>query len=331
MDQANSTVIATQACRYLTSKAGTGWDPLPSRDSGSDHVRLPRSPQATLRSSGNERAPATCRVASANAIFRGRWIASSEPPASLAPWPETLVLPYAEIPFEILPQPDDTTCGPTCLQAVYGYLGAPLPLSRVIAEVKSVTGGGTLGVYLGIHALERGFDATLYTFNLEVFDPTWFDGSGVDLRDRLESRRRARGQDSRLREAVEAYTAFLDLGGVVRFQELRPELFRTHLVEGRPILTGLSATYLYGCAREVDRNGRLEFDDVAGDPTGHFVVVHGYDPGSDSALVADPLRTNPHGTHNYRVGILRLLGAVLLGVLTYDGNLLVVTDPKANR
>lgn len=210
---------------------------------------------------------------------------------------------------------------------MYGYLGSPLPLSQVIAEVRSVTGGGTLGVYLGIHALERGFDATIYTFNLDVFDPTWFERERVDLRDRLEARGRVRSSEPRLREALDAYATFLDLGGRILFEELRPELFRGHLVDGRPILTGLSATYLYGCAREVDRNGRLEFDDVGGDPTGHFVVVHGYDPGSDSVLVADPLHANPLGSHNYRVGILRLLGAVLLGVMTYDGNLLVVTVP----
>jgi hypothetical protein len=122
-----------------------------------------------------------------------------------------------------------------------------------------------------------------------------------------------------------AYREFLDLGGGIRFEELRPEIIRRHLMDGRPILTGLSATYLYGCAREVDRGGRLEYDDVAGDPTGHFVVVHGYDPGTDSVLVADPLHANPLGSHNYRVGVLRLLGAILLGVLTYDGNLLVLT------
>lgn len=229
---------------------------------------------------------------------------------------------YTELPFDILPQPDDTTCGPTCLHAVYRHLGAPLPLQRVIDEVTPLATGGTLAVYLGLHALERGFGATLYTFNLEVFDPTWFEG-GTDLRERLAARSRAR-TDPRLRLAIEAYGDFLTLGGRIRFEELRPDIIRRHLLEGRPILTGLSATYLYGCAREVDRDGRLEYDDVGGDPTGHFVVVHGYDPGTDSVLVADPLHANPRGSHNYRVGVLRLLGAILLGVLTYDGNLLVL-------
>ena len=129
--------------------------------------------------------------------------------------------------------------------------------------------------------------------------------------------------------ATDAYLDFLALGGRIRFEELRPDLMRRHLTEGHPVLTGLSATYLYGCAREVDRDGRLEYDSVAGEPIGHFVVVHGYDASTDSVLVADPLHENAFGSHNYRVGLVRLLGAIMLGVLTYDGNLLVVTPGKA--
>ena len=64
---------------------------------------------------------------------------------------------------------------------------------------------------------------------------------------------------------------------------------------------------------------------IGGSATGHFVVVHGYDPVSDSVLVADPLHDNPRfGSSSYRVGIMRLLGSIMLGVLTYDANLLVV-------
>jgi len=33
--------------------------------------------------------------------------------------------------FEILPQPDDTACGPTCLHALYAYYGHEVPLESV--------------------------------------------------------------------------------------------------------------------------------------------------------------------------------------------------------
>lgn len=207
---------------------------------------------------------------------------------------------------------------------MYGFFGDPMDLGRVVGEVTPLDTGGTLGVFLAIHALRRGYDVTLYTYNLDVFDPTWFDRDRADLPDLLE-KQLSRKSGARLRVATDAYREYLALGGRIRFEELRPDLIRRHLTDGHPILTGLSATYLYGCARELVReDGHLEYDSVAGEPTGHFVVVHEYDATTDSVLVADPLHENAFGSHNYRVGIVRLLGAIMLGVLTYDGNLLVI-------
>jgi hypothetical protein len=74
--------------------------------------------------------------------------------------------------IEILPQPDDATCGPTCLHAVYRFFEDPIPLDRVIAEVEPLKAGGTLAVNLARHALGRGYAATIYTYNPRVFDPT---------------------------------------------------------------------------------------------------------------------------------------------------------------
>lgn len=234
---------------------------------------------------------------------------------------------HTELALDILPQPDDETCGPTCLHAVYAYHGDPMPLDQVVREVTPLVSGGTLGVFLGIHALGRGHGAILYTYNLDIFDPSWFDEDASLLAGHLAAQSQVKTGD-RFQVATRAYMDFLEMGGRVRFAELRPELIRRHLMAGEPILTGLSATYLYGCAREVERAGRMEYDSIRGDPMGHFVVVHGYDADTDSALVADPLHENRFGSHNYRVGVMRLLGAIMLGVLTYDGNLLVVRPLK---
>lgn len=232
-----------------------------------------------------------------------------------------------QLDLAILPQPDDNTCGPTCLHAVYGYHGDPMPLEQVVREVTPLVSGGTLGVFLGVHALHRGYEATICTYNLDIFDPSWFDEEGAHLSAGLAAQVRVK-PGSRLRVATQAYLNFLELGGRIRFEELTPELIRGHLTAGEPILTGLSATYLYGCSREIERDGRLEYDSVRGEPVGHFVVVHGYDASTDSALVADPLHANRFGSHNYRVGVMRLLGAIMLGVLTYDGNMLVIRPAK---
>lgn len=227
----------------------------------------------------------------------------------------------------ILAQPDDVTCGPTCLHAVYGYWGDVLPLERVIAEVRGLETHGTLAALLGLHALERGYRATIVTYNLEVFDPTWFEGEGADLTGKLRAQRAVKPRP-RLQVATAAYLDFLAAGGGIRFQELTLDLVRGILGRGTPILTGLSATYLYGCAREVDEGGRLRYDDVAGEPTGHFVVLRGWDPAEDEILVADPLHATPRfGGHLYAAPAGRVLSSILLGVLTHDANLLIVEPP----
>lgn len=62
---------------------------------------------------------------------------------------------------------------------------------------------------------------------------------------------------------------------------------------------------------------------------GHFVVLSGYDPEHREVTVADPLHNNPrYGSPYYGVGVERLISSILLGIVTYDANLLVITPTK---
>src|SRR5688572_19758830 len=88
-----------------------------------------------------------------------------------------------EVP--ILLQPTETTCGPTCLHAVYGYYGDEVSLDDLVKGVPSLLNGGTLAVILGRHALHRGYRAKIYSFNLHVVDPTWFNPTKKDIALRL--------------------------------------------------------------------------------------------------------------------------------------------------
>jgi len=224
------------------------------------------------------------------------------------------------VTIEILPQPDDSTCGPTCLHAVYAHYDDDLPLARVIAEVAPLPEGGTLAVMLASHALARGYDTTIYTYNLTMFDPTWFADGGLDLTEALTAQRRVK-PDPKLRLATDAYLSYLTAGGEICYRELGIGLLTDLLSDDTPVLTGLSATYLYGCARE---NG-TRYDAIAGVPVGHFVVLSDYDSDDHTLAVADPLHSNPRfESSNYRVSAERLIGAIMLGVFTYDANLLVV-------
>jgi hypothetical protein len=202
-----------------------------------------------------------------------------------------------------------------------------MPLETLIAEATALEEGGTLAVFLAGHALRRGYQATIYTYNLHVFDPSWFSGP-VDLAAKLRGQLAVKS-DPKLRIATEGYLDFLGLGGKVRFRDLTPRLVRSFLLRGRPILAGLSATYLYHGKREFGQN--CDEDDVRGLPVGHFVVLCGYDREKREALVADPLLPNPLAKdHVYAVDMERLMGAILLGVITYDANLLII-EPRGWR
>jgi len=226
----------------------------------------------------------------------------------------------------VLPQPDNTTCGPTCLHAVYRYWDYELPLQEVINTVEPLPEGGTLAVRLAIHALRRGFRAEIFTYNLQIFDPTWF-AAPADLAQRLIEQR-AHKSSEKLALATENYLEFLRLGGSLRYENLDAKLLRRFLRRGIPVLTGLSATYLYDCAREFND----DYDDVRGAPSGHFVVLSGYDPSTREVSVSDPLHDNPRfGSQYYRVAMGRLTASILLGILTYDANLLVITPKKMPR
>lgn len=232
--------------------------------------------------------------------------------------------------LEILPQPDDVTCGPTCLHAVYRYFDDTLPLEQVIDQIGQLEEGGTLAGWLGCHALARGYSAKLYTFNLRVLDPTWFRGSETPLAAKLLSQLQYKN-DPKLRTATTAYLEFLQRGGEIRMQDLTRELIRKYLVRSVPILTGLSSTYLYQSAREY--GPKCDADDVRGVPQGHFVVLCGYDPATKMVRVADPYLTNPFAPSDnyYWVGVDRLVCAILLGVLTYDANLLILTPGNQHK
>ena len=238
-------------------------------------------------------------------------------------------MPTAEhtLELEILPQPTDTTCGPTCLHAVYAYYGDHVDLGTVIEETRELEEGGTLAVHLGSHALKRGYEARIITYNLQLFDPTWLTGEGVDLTAKLALQRKVK-RDRKLREASDAYLEFLELGGQVRFEDLAPRMLRGMLQRG-PVLTGLSATYLYASRREY--GPECVPDDVRGSPVGHFVVLSGYRAGERTVRVADPWHRNPVAEGRYYwVEMPRLIGAILLGVVTYDANLLIL-QPRRKR
>lgn len=234
------------------------------------------------------------------------------------------------IDLDILPQPDETTCGPTCLQALYRFYRDTIGLSEVVKEVHAFEGGGTLAVWLACHALRRGYEATIYSYNFQLFDPTWFSLDQKEIVKRLETQLTFK-KDFKLVLETRAYLEFFELGGIVKLEDLTRDLLRRFLTQDIPILTGLNANFLYRSPREYGVGMNCISDDIRGVPAGHFVILCGYDREKRNIRVADPLKSNPYSeTQRYDVSIDRVICAILLGSFTYDANFLIIR-PKKKR
>ncbi len=231
----------------------------------------------------------------------------------------------ARLLLEVLPQPDDMSCGPTCLHAIYRYFGDELPLAQIAREVPHMKDGGTFGVILGCHAVQRGYRATIFTYNLQTFDPTWFDLRRREIIARLLEQIQFK-KNHKLRMITPFYCEFLKRGGRLRFEDLTRATIRRYLNRGVPILAGLNSTFLYRSKRVF--GPREDDDDIRGLVAGHFVVLCGYDRAAKTVLVADPYRANPYSSDGYyEIDIDRVICAILLGIITYDANLLIV-EPR---
>lgn len=235
------------------------------------------------------------------------------------------------IDLTIQTQPDDESCGPTSLHAIYQYYGLNIPLDTVIKEVDRSLSGGTLAPMLGKHALQQGFKATIYIYNLNLFDLSWFHNGETDkhfLIKKLLAQMEYK-KDPYITKATLALLDYLHLGGKICSHSLHVDLLKKYFNQKIPILTALSATYLYRSTREFfTPEGKSIDDDIRGEPCGHFVVLCGYDDHKRLVVVADPHAENPLSHNNYyKVSINRLINAIMLGVLTYDANLLII-EPK---
>lgn len=228
-------------------------------------------------------------------------------------------------------QPDDESCGPTSLHAIYKFYGLNMPLDEIIQGTDRSLSGGTLTPMLAKHALQNGFQTRIYIYNLNLFDPTWFHQGQANnqlLIEKLSTQMEYKTDPYMVKETL-AYLDYLKLDGKISMHSLNVDLLKKYFKRGIPILTALSATYLYRSSREYfTPEGKSVYDDIRGTPCGHFVVLCGYDQKKRLAIIADPHVKNPLFHNNYyKVSIHRLINSIMLGVLTYDANLLII-EPK---
>lgn len=173
---------------------------------------------------------------------------------------------------------------------MYRYFGLQTQLNHLVKVIPQLKNGGTHGVILGQHALRHGFNVELITYNLYMFDPTWFQNPKVNLIDKLQQQMQVKTRAG-FQRASRHYLEFLKLGGRISMRELNADLIRHYLKQHLPILTGLNSTYLYQEKRFIAETDVT--DEFAGTPEGHFVVICGSHPNKKPCASPTPIIPTP--------------------------------------
>ena len=140
--------------------------------------------------------------------------------------------------IKIHTQLDDESCGPACLHAIYHYYGLDISLDEVTRTIERSLSRGTLSPLLGKHALQRGFQASIYIYNLVIFDPSWFKNNEVEnevLIEKLTAQMRYKNEPYITMES-QAFIDFLSLGGRVRTHPLNANLLKKYFNKKHIIL-----------------------------------------------------------------------------------------------
>jgi hypothetical protein len=229
--------------------------------------------------------------------------------------------PSVIAPFRIEAQPDDDTCGATALHAVYRHFGDDMSLERTIREVHHLADGGTLEVLLGIHALRRGYQVKLHSYNLQRVRPLVGGPSPG---------RNAPGSCWPNRASRKARSCRPPAWPIAIPQGRRRGALRRPLPCPPARLLRPGPAGAHGPQRHLPlpqqtrvrrvSKGESIYDDLRGKPMGHFVVLCGME--RKMVLVADPYQDNPvQPDLYYHVPVGRLINAIMLGIVTYDANI----------
>lgn len=229
-------------------------------------------------------------------------------------------LPTVLLEVARLPQPTQSSAGPTSLRMILAFHGMAVPHDEMLEVLPLDPEDGARGPQIGLAALRCGFQVTIIPYERCILRPQWSTLPPATLLEHLE-RVGLDGSDAGPRgEGVLAriYADYLRAGGELRFAPLSRELLVSYLQQHTPLIAALDAEYLYAASTAADHE--------AGPRQAHFLVVGGYDAATDEFAVSDPWYDIPLANTGgrYRIPSDRLVTAVLLGAEANDAELIAI-------
>ena len=201
----------------------------------------------------------------------------------------------------------DSTCGPSCLVAIYESLGEKVDKQTILNELNISDSDYTYLPQIARHMLKRNLEIKLISPNSYVFSPEWAQLSREQVITELRDWIVLNAKNEWLLTAIHSLF-FLEEGGTVEITDLTTELLDSHLDAGWSLLCLVEPSWLWG-KRKIAK--KAEYDSVRGNADGHFIVV--YDRTETEYIISDPYPTSlPGKEHTYQVDKARLITATYL-------------------
>jgi hypothetical protein len=224
-----------------------------------------------------------------------------------------------------------------CAQAAAAQILAFYDVHKTVGDIKSEVGvgkdasgkpvGSSVG-HLAAYLIGLGFEVTMHTSDIQVFDRSWID---LDVQELIQNIRRRTPQVQHPRyeadlitEVCEGFIVFLEKGGKMDFSVV-DEAYLHSLLEQGPIYTVINYQFMFDAPKGQYSKGQDRFitETIKGQPNTHAIVISGYKEGKFSVIDPD----KPVEESERWVDASRLVGAYYLADMDIDSILLTLT-PK---
>ena len=200
-----------------------------------------------------------------------------------------------------------STCGPDCLTMIYQYYGIEIDTKQILKDLHIDEAQGTWTFQLARHALQNSLHVSGLISHPFIFDPQWKTLPREKLIEKLKLWIPQHIKHEWITSAI--YLLFyLQDGGEVNLETMTVSKIEQALQAEQIVLTSLAVTWLWG---QKKIPGKLEFDDIKGDVTSHYVLIAGMN--ETQFKIIDPYPTGlPNRNGVYWVDKDEVLAAILM-------------------
>ena len=179
-----------------------------------------------------------------------------------------------------------------CVQTAASQLLSFYNINKTVEEIKKevpvyiTSDGKPLGSSLGhiaAYFTTLGFQTTIHTVDIELFDRSWNSSDNKMLKDNLLQRRKylrhSRYEAAALDMVVDGYVQFLNKGGTIEFP-IVDEQYISKLLEKGPVYAVVSYNFLNQVAKYSARSEeRPTKDAISGSPSTHVIIITKFNNG----------------------------------------------------